>query len=77
MAVVLGSLKTAGDPSGPGVMMTGGDGAVRKVYPPLTTYVADYPVKYGTCPKCHQRADKLELCTLGDPRTQKWTYQVI
>ena len=84
MAVVLGSLKTAGDPSGPGVMMTGGDGAVRKVYPLLTTYVADYPeqcliacAKYGTCPKCRRRADELELPTPGAPRTQKWTYQVI
>ncbi|KIK50210.1 hypothetical protein GYMLUDRAFT_123146, partial [Collybiopsis luxurians FD-317 M1] len=59
MALVLQSLKAAGDPKGGGVEMVGGDGAVRRVYPILATYVADYPeqclvtcTKYGTCPKC-------------------------
>ncbi|KAJ3737911.1 hypothetical protein FB446DRAFT_602123, partial [Lentinula raphanica] len=65
MAMVLESLKLAGDPAGPGVQMVGGDGAVRRVYPLLATYVCDYPeqclvtcTKYGTCPKCQQKADK-------------------
>ena len=59
MAVVLQPLKAAGNPRGPGIEMVGGDGAVRRVYPILATYVADYPeqclvtcTKYGTCPKC-------------------------
>ncbi|KAJ3748191.1 hypothetical protein EV360DRAFT_89847, partial [Lentinula raphanica] len=33
MSIVLDSLKVAGNPKGPGVEMTGGDGAVRRVYP--------------------------------------------
>ena len=59
MAVVLQPLKAASNPRGPGIEMVGGDGAVRRVYPILATYVADYPeqclvtcTKYGTCPKC-------------------------
>ena len=59
MALVLNPLKAAGDPRGSGVSMTGGDSASRRVYPILSTYVADYPkqclvtcTKYGMCPKC-------------------------
>ena len=59
MAVVLQPLKAAGNPRGPGIEMVGGDGAVRRVYPILATYVTDHPeqclvtcTKYGTCPKC-------------------------
>ena len=59
MAHVLQPLKDAGDPRGPGLEMVGGDGAIRRVYPILAAYVADYPeqclvtcMKYGTCPKC-------------------------
>ncbi|KIK58877.1 hypothetical protein GYMLUDRAFT_106379, partial [Collybiopsis luxurians FD-317 M1] len=58
MAVVLEPLKAAGN-KGDRVEMTGRDGAVRRVYPILTAYVADYPeqclvtcTKYGTCLKC-------------------------
>ena len=84
MAVVLQSLKAAGSPKGPGVAMTGGDGAVRRVYPILATYVADYPeqclvtcTKYRTCPKCQRKADELGLPTPAEPRKPKWTYNVI
>ncbi|KAJ3834162.1 hypothetical protein F5878DRAFT_516995, partial [Lentinula raphanica] len=65
MSIVLDSLKVAGNPKGPGVEMTGGDGAVRRVYPVLACYIADYPeqclvtcTKYGTCPKCRRTSDK-------------------
>ena len=84
MAIILQPLKAAGNPAGPGVEMTGGDGAVRKVYPFLSTYVADYPeqclmtcTKYGTCPKCRQKADELGLTSPGESRTHRWTYQII
>jgi hypothetical protein len=84
MAAVLEPLKAAGNPAGSGVEMTGGDGAVRKVYPILSTYVADYPeqclvtcTKYGTCPKCQQKADQLGLTSLGERRNPEWTYHVI
>ncbi|KIK60605.1 hypothetical protein GYMLUDRAFT_115481, partial [Collybiopsis luxurians FD-317 M1] len=73
MAVVLEPLKAAGNPKGGGVEMVGGDGAVRRVYPILAAYVADYPeqclvscTKYGMCPKCRRRADELELPTPGE-----------
>lgn len=84
MAIVVQSLKTAGNPGGSGIAMTGGDGVVRQVYPLLTTYVADYPeqclvtcTKYGTCPKCQRKANKLELPTPGEPRKTKWTHGII
>ncbi|KAJ3996390.1 hypothetical protein F5050DRAFT_1571589, partial [Lentinula boryana] len=82
------SIKAAGDPLPGGMMMVGGDGAVRKVYPILTTYVADYPLnnpeqclvtcaKYRTCPKCQQSADELQSPTPVGMRTQRWTLEVI
>lgn len=84
MAIVLEPLKVAGDRRGGGVEMVGGDGAVRRVYPILAAYVADYPEqclvtcsKYGTCPKCRRSAEELELKDPGDPRKQKWTLGVI
>lgn len=59
MSEVLAPLKAAGNPSGEGVKLTGGNGEVRQVYPFLASYVADYPEqclvtcsKYRTCRKC-------------------------
>lgn len=67
-----------------GVEMTGGDGAIRRVYPILAAYVADYPEqclvtcsKYGTCPKCRCPADKLEDPKSSPLRTQTWTASVV
>ncbi|KAF5339496.1 hypothetical protein D9757_015386 [Collybiopsis confluens] len=84
MSIVLEPLKAAGDPTGLGTEMVGGDGAVRRVYPLLATYIADYPeqcliscTKYGTCPKCQCTAQQLDLTVTGPPRTQEWTYRVI
>lgn len=84
MTLVLHSLKSAGNPRGSGISMTGGDGMVRRVYPILSAYVADYPeqclvtcTKSGTCPKCQQKADNLEQPRKGEPRKQKWTREVI
>lgn len=84
MAVVLSTLKGAGNPRGPGIAMTGGNGAVRRVYPILSIYVADYPeqclvtcTKSGTCPKCQQTADALEHPSPDKPRKQNWTQDVI
>ncbi|KAJ3711595.1 hypothetical protein C8R42DRAFT_543897, partial [Lentinula raphanica] len=73
MAVVLEPLKHAGDPAGPGVEMVGGDGSIRRVYPVLATYVADYPeqclvtcTKYGTCPRCRVKANELQRLKPGE-----------
>lgn len=84
MALVLEPLKKAGDIKGRGVEMTGGDGDVRRVYPILAVYVADYPeqclvtcTKYGTCPKCQRKATELELTEQGLPRKQFWTCDII
>lgn len=81
MAIVLDPLKKAGKD---GVEMVSGDGAVRWVYPLLATYVADYPEqclvtcsKYGTCPKCRQSSEDLEVPTPGSPRKAKLTYEII
>ncbi|KAG1884783.1 hypothetical protein F4604DRAFT_1977115 [Suillus subluteus] len=56
MHFILEPLKEAGKH---GIEVVFGDGYVRRVYPILTCYVADYPeqclvmcAKYGTCPKC-------------------------
>ncbi|KAF5381819.1 hypothetical protein D9757_008321 [Collybiopsis confluens] len=84
MAHILEPLKSAGDPNTGGIKMTGGDGAVRRVYPILCSYVADYPeqclvacTKYGTCPKCKKKADELQLPHIDEFRTQSWTMEKI
>ncbi|KAJ3713554.1 hypothetical protein C8R42DRAFT_559915, partial [Lentinula raphanica] len=73
MAVILESLKVAGNPAGPGVEMVGGDGNVRRVYPLLAVYIADYPeqcvvtcTKYCTCPKCQRKAKELDQPSPGE-----------
>ncbi|KAF8229332.1 hypothetical protein L208DRAFT_1061668, partial [Tricholoma matsutake] len=67
-----------------GVEMCSGDGAIRRVHPILTCYVADYPeqclvtcAKYGTCPKCCTHEKDLQEMEQSNPRTQKWTSSVI
>ncbi|KAJ3831102.1 hypothetical protein F5878DRAFT_505297, partial [Lentinula raphanica] len=84
MSIILEPLKRAGNPRGGGIEMTGGDGCVRRVYPVLATYVADYPeqclvtcTKYGTCPRCRVKADNLHSPDPSEPRTQRWTLQKI
>lgn len=84
MSKVLAPLKAAGDPKGQGVMLTGGNGEVRRVYPFLACYVADYPEqclvtcsKYGTCPKCHVKAEDLGKQGSSETRTQTWTETII
>ena len=81
MRIVLEPLINAGTV---GVEMTSSDGAVRRVHPILTCYVADYPeqclvacTKYGTCVKCQASANDLQNPTPAHKRTQKWTEDII
>lgn len=81
MRIILEPLIKAGTE---GVLMTGGDGAVRRVYPILACYVADFPEqclvscsKYGTCPKCRTPANDLQNPTPATARSSKWTLDVI
>ncbi|KAJ8091269.1 hypothetical protein PM082_024538 [Marasmius tenuissimus] len=70
--------------SASGAEMVGGDGAVRKVHPIVSCYVADYPEqclvgcsKYGTCPKCQCSKEQLSEMSVKPKRTQTWTTSVI
>lgn len=81
MRIVLHPLKEAGKE---GMEVTFGDGYVRKVYPILACYVADYPeqclvtcAKYGTCPKCLVSENELGQRKPGKRRSQKTTLGVI
>lgn len=81
MKHILAPLKDAGKT---GVDMTGADGCVRKVFPILSCYVADYPeqclvtcAKSTTCPKCQVPSDELGDSTPSSPRTPTWTTGVI
>jgi hypothetical protein len=67
-----------------GIEMISSDGAVRRVHPILTCYVADYPEqclvacsKYGTCPKCRVCAKNLGDPFAAEKRSQKWTESII
>lgn len=84
MLEVLAPLKAAGNPEGEGIMLIGGNGEVRRVYPFLASYVADYPeqclvtcTKYGTCPKCRVKATNLGASGESEDRTQTWTEAII
>lgn len=63
MGRVLEPLKTAGVD---GVLMTSGDGVVRRAHPILAVYIGDYPeqvlvccCKTGDCPKCIAKRDEI------------------
>lgn len=79
--MILEPLKQAGTQ---GVEIIGGDGSVRLVFPVLACYVADYPEKclvtyskYGTCPKCQARVDKLAELRKSTATAQTWTMDMI
>ncbi|KAJ7020881.1 hypothetical protein C8F04DRAFT_1295696 [Mycena alexandri] len=81
MRLILEPLIAAGKS---GIEVTGGDGCVRRVFPILASYVADYPeqclvgcAKYGTCPKCQRSAAVLQDPEPGTPRSTEWTLGVI
>jgi hypothetical protein len=81
MRILLEPLKDAGNN---GVEMLCADGYVRKIFPILSSYVADYPEqclvscsKYGTCPKCQCPANDLQSPDKYPNRTQLWTENVI
>lgn len=81
MKIVLDPLRKAGLT---GIEMTSADGCVRKVYPILSAYVADYPeqclvtcTKSTTCPKCQAPADHMEDLHPFELRTQNWTLSVL
>ena len=77
MRHILAPLKDAGTH---GVYMTGANGEVRRVFPLIACYSADFPeqcliacAKYGTCPRCQTAAKSLHNPTAGEPRTREWT----
>ncbi|KAJ7757871.1 hypothetical protein B0H14DRAFT_3598556 [Mycena olivaceomarginata] len=77
MRLILQPLIEAGNN---GMEVEGGDGQVRRVYPILASYVADYPEqclvgcsKYGTCPKCLRSAADLQESLPDTLRTPDWT----
>lgn len=81
MRVALEPLIKAGNE---GVEMIGSNGAVRRVFPILSCYVADYPEqclvtcsKYGTCVKCKAKATELEDIEVRERRTQEWTQLIL
>ena len=81
MRIVLKPLIDAGKM---GVEMTSSDGAIRRMHPILTCYVADYPeqclvacTKYGTCPKCKTPANDLGNPEPAERHSQEWTEKIL
>ncbi|KAJ8494649.1 hypothetical protein ONZ45_g13167 [Pleurotus djamor] len=81
LSIMLESLKEAGRS---GVHMTDARGNIRKVFPIISSYVADYPEqcliscsKYGTCPKCRCNAKQLQDLQQKTARTPQWTSGII
>ncbi len=81
MKTILEPLKKAGKM---GVKMKNSKGEILQVHPFLCCYVADYPeqclvlcTKYGTCPKCRQKAGNLQSVMKDAARTSQWTKSVI
>jgi len=67
-----------------GMEIISSDGAIRRVHPILTCYVANYPeqclvacAKYGTWIKCKTPANDLQNLTPAESRSQEWTEQII
>jgi hypothetical protein len=68
-----------------GVEMTSANGEVRRVFPILAVYAADYPEqcllscsKYMDCPKCQRKKAALsDLGTESPSKTQEWTTETI
>ncbi|KAJ8695792.1 hypothetical protein PTI98_005719 [Pleurotus ostreatus] len=65
-----------------GVKMTDGKGDVRRVFPILASYVADYPeqclvacAKNTTCPKCQAEQQELQSLEKSADRTSQWTLE--
>ncbi|KIK55497.1 hypothetical protein GYMLUDRAFT_175361, partial [Collybiopsis luxurians FD-317 M1] len=84
MAEVLAPLKEVGHSMKGGVRMVRGNGETHLVWPILAAYVVDYPeqclvtcTKYGTCPKCCQKANDLGHTMCGKDRTLSWTLGII
>lgn len=67
-----------------GVIMTCGDGLIRRIHPILASYVADYPeqwlvacAKPTTCPKCQCPATDLQNPKPSPDRTPAWTIDIM
>jgi hypothetical protein len=70
LCIILEPLRQAGTQ---GVEIVGGDGSVRLVFPVLACYPEQCLVtcsKYGTCPKCQARTDKLAELRKSTARTR-------
>lgn len=82
LSIIFESMKAAAKD---GIELTSGDGAIRRCYPILACYVADYPeqclvscVRSGqTCPKCNIKHNQLGDNAKGELRLQTETIHLI